>query len=610
MHSKAHRFLTYNCGLIKQYLATLCILLLASSAASQASNPFEQDNSFSSPTFLPVEEAYQLSPFVTDTGVQLSWHIAEGYYLYSHNLTVKLISDNQTTPLTVELPPGQIRYDDYYEKELSVHYQQLQLDIPIDTTSDTFSLQVNSQGCADAGLCYPPQTQNISVDRTQKLASLIDEAITTAAPPPSESANQHQAEQLTLIGALLLALLGGIILNLMPCVFPVLSLKALGLASASQTAHQQHLHGWSYAAGSTATFVAIASILFLVRNAGEAVGWGFQLQSPVVVAALAYLFFAMGLSLSGIVHLQSRWTDLGDDLTKGHTLKASFFTGALATVVASPCTAPFMGAALGWAMTQSTAVGLSVFAALGFGMALPFLLLSYLPNLSRLLPKPGAWMETLKQGLAFPLFLTSVWLLWVLGRQSGSDAVALLVAGMTLLGFAAWLLRTNSSSSGSPRQNLGIRRTLATVSLAAAVAPLFQLSQPVIESNDWKPYSPQTLQQLRNQGEPVFVNLTADWCITCLANEKIALETEATQAAFERLGIHRLKGDWTNYNAEITELLNQYDRSGVPLYLLYTGNPNQRAQILPQLLTESLVIEALEATNPPEAQQIAEDQQN
>lgn len=613
MHSKAHRFLTRSRGLMTQYLATLCFLLLAANTSAQtgssfeqASNPFEQDSSFSSPTFLPVEEAYQLSPFVTESGVQLSWHIAEGYYLYSHNLTVNLISDNQVTPLPVELPAGQIRYDDYYEKELSVHYQQLQLDIPIDITNNTFSLQVNSQGCADAGLCYPPQTQHISVDREQKLASLGDSAITTAPPQAVAPPQQNQAEQLTLIGALLLALLGGIILNLMPCVFPVLSLKALGLASASQTAHQQHLHGWSYTAGSTMTFVAIAGVLFLVRNAGEAVGWGFQLQSPVVVASLAYLFFVMGLSLSGIIHLQSRWTDLGDDLTKGHTLKASFFTGALATVVASPCTAPFMGAALGWAMTQSTTVGLSVFAALGFGMALPFLLLSYLPNLSRLLPKPGAWMETLKQGLAFPLFLTSVWLLWVLGRQNGSDAVALLVAGMTLLGFAAWLLQTN----GSPRQKLGIRRTLAAISLAAAIVPLFQLSQPVIERHDWKPYSPQTLQQLRSQGEPVFVNLTADWCITCLANEKIALETEATQAAFERLGIHRLKGDWTNYNAEITELLNQYERSGVPLYLLYSGNSDQPAQILPQLLTESLVIEALEASNPQETQQIAEDHQN
>jgi thiol:disulfide interchange protein len=530
--------------------------------------------------------------------VQLQWQIADGYYLYGHNLSVSLNDE----PLPLTLPTGQIRYDDYYEKELSVYYQQLQLDLPIKAANSRFTLKVNSQGCADAGLCYPPQTQFIDVDLEQQSATL--QAITTrptaqAAPQPSRSNNDTSS--MTLISAWLLAMLGGIILNLMPCVFPVLSLKALGLANASQD--RQHLHGWSYTAGAVATFVAIAGALFIVRSAGEAAGWGFQLQSPLVVALLAYLFFIMGLSLSGILHLQSRWTDLGDDLTRGHSLKSSFFTGALATVVASPCTAPFMGAALGWALVQPTGIGLSVFAALGFGMALPFLLLSYLPQLSRALPKPGAWMETLKQGLAFPLYLTSVWLLWVLGRQHGSDSVALLITGMTLIGFAAWLLHTNSHQPA----HLLLRRCLAGISLAIAITPLVSISRPAVTETEWQTYSPNTLQQLLAQGEPVFVNLTADWCITCLANEKIALDTEATRATFERLGIHRLKGDWTNYNPAITELLSQYNRSGVPLYLFYPNGLSTQAQVLPQLLTESLVIETLESINRKETHKIAED---
>jgi thiol:disulfide interchange protein len=561
-------------------------------------DPFS--GSTSSVDFLPVEQAYQLIPNVFGDQVQLQWQIADGYYLYGHNLSVSLNDE----PLPLTLPAGQIRYDDYYEKELSVYYQQLQLDLPIKATSSRFTLKVNSQGCADAGLCYPPQTQFIDVDLEQQSATLqvtASRPTTQAAPQPSRSSN-NDTSSMTLVSAWLLAMLGGIILNLMPCVFPVLSLKALGLANASQ--ERQYLHGWSYTAGAVATFVAIAGVLFAARSAGEAAGWGFQLQSPVVVAVLAYLFFIMGLSLSGILHLQSRWTDLGDDLTRGHSLKASFFTGALATVVASPCTAPFMGAALGWALVQPTGIGLSVFAALGFGMALPFLLLSYLPQLSRALPKPGAWMETLKQGLAFPLYLTSVWLLWVLGRQHGSDSVALLITGMTLIGFAAWLLHTNSHQPA----HLLLRRCLAVISLAIAITPLVSISRPAATETEWQTYSPNTLQQLLAQGEPVFVNLTADWCITCLANEKIALDTEATRATFERLGIHRLKGDWTNYNPAITELLSQYNRSGVPLYLLYPNGLDTQAQVLPQLLTESLVIEVLESVDHQENHKIADDQ--
>jgi thiol:disulfide interchange protein DsbD len=388
-----------------------------------------------------------------------------------------------------------------------------------------------------------------------------------------------------------LALLGGTILNLMPCVFPVLSLKALSLANSTSAASTRR-HGWSYTAGSVATFTLIAALLYSARSAGEAVGWGFQLQSPLVIGILVYLFFTMGLSLSNILQLRTPWTNLGNDLTRGHSLKASFFTGALASVVASPCTAPFMGAALGFAMTQSPATGLLVFAALGLGMALPLLLLSHLPQLHRHLPKPGPWMESLKQILAFPLFFTAVWLLWVLGHQAGTDALTKLLGGLTLLALGAWLLR--------PERNPRTKRWRHALSLGAALAALSLLpgtsaapANPAASGSDWQPYSRARLDELRAAGEPVFINLTADWCITCKANEKFALNTAAVSAAFEDAGIHRLKGDWTNPDAEISALLTEFDRSGVPLYLFYPAGSTRPAKILPQLLTEKILLEQI-----------------
>ncbi|MBU3069449.1 protein-disulfide reductase DsbD [Aestuariicella sp. G3-2] len=551
-------------------------------------------------SFLPVTEAYQLSASIVDGSLlanapadkmlSLHWDIAPRYYLYQHQL--KVVIDGDSLPL--ELPEGIEKYDDYFEKELTVYYSSLDLLIPLPENADPIrQLTVHSQGCADAGLCYPPLQQQVQIQNN------IAKVLTAPGPNNSLTGISTGSSSAASTGfwlALFGALAGGILLNLMPCVFPVLSLKALSLARSQENPHQQHLHGWAYTLGVIATFVAIATIMLLLRQAGQAIGWGFQLQSPLVVALLAYLFFIMGLGLSGFIQLGGKLSGSGQSLTEGHSYRASFFTGALASVVASPCTAPFMGGALGFAVTQPAPLALTVFAALGFGMALPFLLLTYFPSLSRRLPKPGQWMETLKQLLAFPLFLTALWLLWVVGRQTGSDAVVALSAGALGLSFAAWLWQHQPSRIS--------QKMLAVVVLLASLLPLNNLnpqdspangSSEAALANQWQPYSQKRLDQLLANGTPTFVNLTADWCITCLANEKVALDTETSINAFEQAGIVKLKGDWTHYNPEITHLLSQFGRNGVPLYLLYSGRENDPPVILPQILRERTITNAIKS---------------
>lgn len=563
---------------------------------AQSSNPVSQPwgaqlfTDQATTEFLPVEEAYRLNITETDDQqLQISWEIAPQYYLYQHQLKARWEGSGEQVEL--QLPAGQYKYDEIFEKELEVYYGWLQYQIP----KQIGTLVLHSQGCADAGLCYPPQSHYFEVSNTgiQAIEPLLPKAT-------EQTQGQNNAidnsSSLTLLGSLLGALLGGLILNLMPCVFPVLSLKALHLMQSHQAPKQQHLHGWAYTLGCVITFSLIAIIMFALRDAGQWIGWGFQLQSPWVVASLAYLFVIMGLILLADYPIAQGLTGTGQRLTQGSGYRASFFTGALATVVASPCTAPFMGAALGYAITQPTAVGTLIFACLGLGMALPFLALSYFPALARQLPKPGPWMNTLKQFFAFPLFFTALWLLWVLGKQSGSDAVIAFAGGSIAIALGLWLWHSTPHSK--------LKRSLALLTIVGALLPYqwsnttapTQTSQQQALDHNWQPFTQERLQQLVDSGTPTFVNMTAAWCITCLANEKIALNTDASLAAFEDLGIVKLKGDWTNYNPEITKTLNQFGRNGVPLYLLYSGNTGEKPLILPQLLTEDLLIEALNRT--------------
>jgi thiol:disulfide interchange protein len=393
--------------------------------------------------------------------------------------------------------------------------------------------------------------------------------------------------------ALLFALLGGVILNLMPCVFPVLTLKALALRGDAHGAR----HGLLYAAGCVATFLALAGVLLALRAGGEALGWGFQLQSPWLVGLLVYLFVAMGLSLSGLFTIGERWMGVGQDLAGGEGDRAAFFTGVLAAVVASPCTAPFMGAAMGYALTQSPAVALAVFAALGLGLALPFVLVSMVPGLARHLPRPGPWMDRLKQLLAFPLYLSALWLAWVFGEQQGALAMAWLLAGAVAIAFVLWLLAL-------PPPGGALRKAGIAMGVIAAIwvlqdgarreaAPLTGAMTAGHEA-----WSEERLAALATEGRPVFVNMTAAWCITCLANERVALSGERFRSLLAERGIVYLKGDWTRRDEAITRYLAQFGRTGVPLYVWYPGG-GASPVVLPQLLTEAIVVDALASSTPP-----------
>jgi thiol:disulfide interchange protein DsbD len=399
--------------------------------------------------------------------------------------------------------------------------------------------------------------------------------------------------------ALLLAFLGGVVLNAMPCVFPILSLKLLSLANRAHGHRaEQFGHGLSYTAGVLASFAALGSVLLALRIGGQAVGWGFQLQSPIFVAILAYLFFAMGLSLSGVVELGASLAGAGGRLAGRRGLAGTFFTGVLATVVATPCTAPFMGAALGYALIATPGAAIGVFLALGLGLAAPYLVATLSPGWERLLPRPGAWMDFVKQLLAFPLYGTVAWLLWVLVQEVGQGEALGAFLGLVLVAFAVWIYgRTRLATPLGRRVGTGFAAagSAAAILLAMSLTPVGGGAVPAKAAAEgglpYEPFTPQRLSALEAEGKPVFVNLTASWCVTCLINERVALDTAAVRNAFAARGVVPLKGDWTSQNPEITQFLQQFGRSGVPLYLLYTGKG--QPVMLPQILTASSVLDAL-----------------
>jgi len=405
-----------------------------------------------------------------------------------------------------------------------------------------------------------------------------------------------------LLQAVTLALAGGVLHNLMPCVLPVLSVKALGLIQhAAGSAPAMRRHGLAYSGGVLLSFAVVAGTLLALRAGGERIGWGFQLQSPLVVTLLAYLLFAMGLALSGVFVIGGRLTGVGQALAGISGYRGSFSTGALAAVAATPCTAPFMGTAVGFAGTQPWTIGLLVFEALGLGLALPYLLLTMIPAWRRFLPRPGAWMKRLEELLAFPLYASVAWLVWVLSQQAGPTAVAAALAGLVLIGLAAWLYQASRHARAAWRR-AGLTAVAALVVGAVALGPLAGTAParaPVAAPGGREEaFSPRRLAELRTQGRPVFVNVTAAWCITCLVNERVALRSDAVAEAFAKKGVVVLKADWTSRDAVIAEMLGSFGRSGVPLYLLYApaavGGGSVRAPtVLPQILTEGAVIDAV-----------------
>jgi thiol:disulfide interchange protein DsbD len=564
------------------------LLLLACTGHTQGFTAGDRagfGSALEAPQFLPVDEAYQLEIEVLQEGaLRLYWQIADGYYLYQHRFKFALEDqDGRAVALDTDLPEALERSDEFFG-EVRVYYQQADLVLhPQQALSGQLAtLSVGSQGCADAGLCYPPQTRLYRIDFNAGTASLIGRAAAGEKPAYREAKRPPGG----LPYMLALAFIGGAILNLMPCVFPILSLKVLSFARS--TDHDRHLHSWLYTAGVISSFVLVAAALIALQQAGRAVGWGFQLQSPGFVIALAYLFVAMGLSLSGLFQFGGSLMNAGSGLAARSGLSGSYFTGVLAVVVASPCTAPFMGTALGFAATQPPQIALLVFASLGAGMAAPLMLFSYSGGARRLMPAPGPWMETLKQLLAFPLYGTAIWLLWVAGRQTGVNTMAAALSGIVLMAMGLWAWRL-----GGRARLLSALCLLAAAGLGGWRGLDLDSSRAGQLANGQVAWSEQRLADLRAAGNPVFVDVTADWCITCIANETAVLGSDEVSAAFDRHGVVYMVADWTNYDPEIARFLERHGRSGIPLYLAYPADSTAKPLLLPQILSKNTVLRAL-----------------
>jgi len=421
-------------------------------------------------------------------------------------------------------------------------------------------------------------------------------------PPPARAQPAAGGGELGLIAAVGFALLGGLILNLMPCVFPVLAMKAAGLARHAHERREAQRQGLAFLAGVLVTFLALAGLLIALKEAGAVAGWGFQLQSPPVVAALSLLMLAVALNLSGVFEVGTSLQGAGSGLASQRGMAGAFFTGALAVVVAAPCTAPFMAPALGWALTQSAASALVVFLGLGLGFALPFVLVAFVPGLLTRLPRPGPWMVGFRKLLAFPMYGAAAWLAWVLTVQAGDMALARLFAAAVTLALAGWMAgvaQRRQAQGGRPVLAGSAAGMLAAGALAAAVWPGYQpvsaAAAPASAADiPYEAYSPERLASARAEGRAVFVNFTAAWCITCKVNERTALSTAEVADAFRRTGTVYLKADWTLKDEIIAGELARHGRAGVPLYLVY-GKGSQDGVILPQILTGKTVVDALEA---------------
>lgn len=425
-------------------------------------------------------------------------------------------------------------------------------------------------------------------------------------PPPAEAAPGATSTG-GLVGALLFALLGGLILNLMPCVFPVLSMKAASLAGHAHEASKARLQGLAFLLGVVATFLVLAGALLAVRAGGAAVGWGFQLQSPLVIAWLALLMLLVALNMSGVFEIGTSVQGVGAGASSKGGFSGAFFTGALAVVVAAPCTAPFMAGALGYALTQPPAIALGVFLALAVGFAAPFVAVTFIPGALKLLPRPGGWMEVLKKGLAFPMYGAALWLVWVFAQQAGPMALGQVLVAGVLVAFGAWLYglaqtRQAAGKSAAVSMILGLLTVIAGLGLAAAAA--LSAKPPVAASTAEAPtpggpsltaeaWSPEKVKALQAEGRPILVDFTAAWCVTCQVNEKVALSGSKVAEAFKAQNAVLLKADWTNRDPIIAKALADFGRVGVPLYLVYPKNGGAPF-ILPQLLTEGMVIDAIE----------------
>nr|WP_235974186.1 protein-disulfide reductase DsbD [Luteimonas deserti] len=592
---------------------------------------------------LPADRAFGFEAIAATDGdtVLMRFTPAPGYYLYRDRSTFALEGAPGVQAGRPAWPAGTAHHDEHFGA-VTVYFEPVDVRLPLVRTqagASTATLVATFQGCQTDGICYPPITRRVTValpaGRVQSAAAALaaagppadlageatpapdggptslasdagpgagagadstdtsrvardDNDVRTSAPPaPARGAG------LGVAGALVLALLGGLVLNLMPCVLPILSLKVLGLARSGGDRRQARRHALWYTAGVLVAFAAVGLLVIALRATGQALGWGFQLQQPGFVAALVYLMFVVGLSLSGVFTLGGGG-GLGQALASRSGPVGDFFTGVLACVVASPCIAPFMGGALAFAFAAPAWLALAVFLTLGLGLALPFLLIGLVPALADRLPRPGAWMETLKQVLAFPMYLTALWLAWLFGRQLGVDAMALLLGGLVLCALGLWWFERARWTRGP------VARVAALLLVAASLVPAIHAARQAPEvaahiattEGDIVPYSAERLAALRAEGTPVFVNMTADWCVTCKANERRVLSQPAFREALVAAGATYMVGDWTHVDPAIGAFLDAHGAVGVPLYVVYPRGSGP-GEVLPALLSDAVVRDAL-----------------
>ena len=405
--------------------------------------------------------------------------------------------------------------------------------------------------------------------------------------------------------ALLFSFLGGIILNLMPCVLPVLSIKIMGIVN---QAHEEHSKSWQHGAvftiGVLVSFWVLAGILLMLKAGGAQLGWGFQLQSPAFLIVLSSFMFLFGLSMFGVFEIGTSLTTVGGKTQGKSGFGGSFISGITATIVATPCTAPFMGSALGFALTQPAWVSLMVFTFIGLGMAAPYVLLTSIPALLKFVPKPGRWMESMKQFMGFLLVATVIWLLWVLGIQAGSNVVVLVLFALLITSIGGWIYG-RWGHLGMPGKTRIISTTIAALLVIGAnvyalanaddyaVNPAQSIQKG--EGIDWEPYSEEGVQQAKSSGKAVFIDFTAAWCLSCQVNEQIAFSSEEVQNKFKELDVQTFKADWTSHDETITKALAKYGRNSVPLYVLYSDKLGGEPKLLPEIITPGIILDALKS---------------
>jgi thiol:disulfide interchange protein len=567
---------------------------------------------------LPEDEAFKATALAIDGQTVLVRIVApKDYYLYRDKFAFVLSADGVSA--TPETPVGQPFKDEHFG-DVEVYFGGV--DIPLKLTRASgaptvATLAMEFQGCKKDVVCYPVMRRLMRLDLPSSIASASDvgaaiPVVASAVTPESSVAEvasrDPRAEVLPqlltpgimidainravgkggqktptsetgtdvgLLVALLLAFGGGILLNLMPCVLPVLSLKVLGLVESGHSPKVARTQAIFYTVGVLVSFLILGLILLSFKAAGAAMGWGFQLQNPLVVTALAMLLIAMGLNLSGVVSFGHSFGNLGSKLDQSGGARGAFFSGVLACIVATPCTGPGMFTALGYGFTQSNFVAILILLTLGLGLAFPFLLIGLVPKLAEQLPRPGAWMETLKNWLAFPLYLTAVWLLSVLGEQTGITGITYALFGAVLLAAGLWWMERQrfSTSDGAWLGKIFAAGLLIGGVWFAYTGADQKAPQRASLAEGQVPYSAKALAELRASGKPVFVDMTAAWCITCKVNEKNAINTYAVGQAMQENGVVYMVGDYTNSDPAITAYLKAYGAVGVPLYVMYAKTP-------------------------------------